>query len=533
MIREIHRRDLGGTHVYNDVPEKDAKGKEVNAQKLRSLQNGEVTRGLKGMIDRLNERPLYKKTIAATDFIRVLEKAFGTTISKTQQDAQEMLQVIAERLSEEYHAGKEARKRHKKQAEIIGDDSKDRDEVVHEQSGYRVETRSSAEVNSQEPEDEDGFPLEGQTQARVECEYCHFVPKAKPTNFVMLNLMVPQKSSATLNDCFDVHFKTEHIEDYKCDKCRLMHAAEILHKGLLDAKTEEQKTAILADIAKLETAVADDPEKPPEGVALPDSKLAPKRKIARHIELKIFPKVLVIHLSRSIYDPRSTSTKNLAKVEFPERLPLGSILNRRKYKLLGVVTHKGTHNSGHYETFRRQHSYAPYSNPHADRASSPYVAAPTSAPSTGIARTARPTSKTSEKHVSGVTFGVSEDSPPTSSPRTSGSHSTQPSSAPDDLDDEAIKVAPGSPNPVAYSQTPERSAFKPKHRSNPSTATAQSKASSMTDISRLRRKKKPLDRWWRISDDKIKECKTAEVLAMTKEVYMLFYEIERDADDNG
>jgi Ubiquitin carboxyl-terminal hydrolase. len=45
--------------------------------------------------------------------------------------------------------------------------------------------------------------------------------------------------------------------------------------------------------------------------------------------------------------------------------------------------------------------------------------------------------------------------------------------------------------------------------------------------SRLRRRRKPNDRWWRISDEKIKECKTSDVLGMQKEVYLLFYEIER------
>jgi ubiquitin carboxyl-terminal hydrolase 16 len=44
---------------------------------------------------------------------------------------------------------------------------------------------------------------------------------------------------------------------------------------------------------------------------------------------------------------------------------------------------------------------------------------------------------------------------------------------------------------------------------------------------RLRRRRKPNDRWWRISDEKVKECKTSDVLGMQKEVYLLFYEMER------
>jgi len=41
------------------------------------------------------------------------------------------------------------------------------------------------------------------------------------------------------------------------------------------------------------------------------------------------------------------------------------------------------------------------------------------------------------------------------------------------------------------------------------------------------KKRKKQDRWWRVSDDKIKEAKTSEVLGMQREVYLLFYELER------
>jgi len=98
-------------------------------------------------------------------------------------------------------------------------------------------------------------------------------------------------------------------------------------------------------------AIKNDPEKPPEGVDLLDIKLAPRRQIAKHMRITSFPKIMAIHLSWSIFDPQNASTKNAAKVSFPKRLPLDSILDCRQYKLLGVVTHRGSHNSEHYETF--------------------------------------------------------------------------------------------------------------------------------------------------------------------------------------
>jgi len=50
----------------------------------------------------------------------------------------------------------------------------------------------------------------------------------------------------------------------------------------------------------------------------------------------------------------------------------------------------------------------------------------------------------------------------------------------------------------------------------------------MADAVRPKRKRKTTDRWWRISDDKIKESKTSDVLGMQREVYLLFYELEKD-----
>ena len=559
LIRELHRRELGGPDVYAMVPLVDSSGKEVDSRKLVSLQSGEVTKGLKSMIDRLNERPIYRKTISAAKFIQVLEHAFETRISKSQQDAQELLQIVAERLSEEYHAGREARKRARRvrnadasSAEIAQlpstptQEGNDMDDSIPSDLNHPTTNAPTAMNPAKDAEEdtlkeeEEGFPLEGQTTARTECQYCKFVPKASPTTFVMLNLTVPQKSSTTLNECFDAHFKTEYIDDYKCDKCRLNHAVEVFSKNRDGAKPEEQRMMVESQIAKLRKALEEDPEKAPEGVELPDSKLAPKRRIARHIEITSFPKVLVIHLSRSMYDLRSSSTKNLAKLSFPERFPVGGILNRRNYKLLGMVTHKGTHNNGHYETFRRQHLYAPYSTPHVDNSSGPYSASGTPVQSRSKLQSPKvsvDSSRSLEQGTPKSSPSVAEVASPStasSSPSASSASQSLPSTRPSSgLVSEA--TAPRTSESSTIQSLPPPAIDTAKNRpsaeleSRPSIASA-SKPTSLLDVNRLKRKKRPADRWWRISDDKIKECKTSDVLAMQKEVYMLFYEMEKDDD---
>ncbi|KAL8850310.1 MAG: hypothetical protein Q9221_004725 [Calogaya cf. arnoldii] len=542
LIREVHRRTVNDVSIYTLLLARDEKGNDIDISKLASLQSGAVTQGLKIMLDQLNERPIYRKTISAQAFIAVLEHAFGTRISRTQQDAQELLQILAERLAEEYEAGKRARTRAEKRL------SNTKPEGVIpplEANGEAPEDRalnatvvasellvSLSAVDETVSDTEDGFPLQGQMEARVECQHCHFVPKPVPTSFVMLNLMVPQKATTTLNECFDAHFKTEYIEDYKCDRCRLDHAIETLEEELTFAKSKEQKSTIQKKLKIVRTALEVDPEAPPENARLPDMKHAPKRKVARHVSITRFPKVLVIHLSRSMFDPGSYSTKNTAKLSFPERLPIGGILNRKNYKLLGLITHKGTHNSGHYETFRRQHLYPPTSKPHVKRNAGPYSAALT--PNT---------SHQASPQLSGnllATSSVEPDGQEGHTPDNRASFSTIPSPiAPTDslspfstrpnsrsaAAEAAFEKSPNVPSPHVPDQP--TTILSPPNEPRPSTPNP-SRYSASIDLSRFRRKKKTSDRWWRISDEKIKECNTIDVMAMQKDVYLLFYEMERN-----
>ena len=548
LIREVHRRGLGDPAIYTSIPPNDKDGNHVEVSKLVSLQSGEVTQGLKSMIDRLNERPIHKKTISASTFVRVLEIAFGTRISKTQQDAQELLQVVAERLAEEYHAGKEARKRVLQDDEFVTVDGNIQTQET-EHANYNIsesEKQNSDTVPFEaslttEPvldpiEEEVGFPLQGKTEAGIECLHCHFRPKPNATSFVMLNLMVPHKSSTTLNDCFDAHFKTEYIDDYTCDQCRLQHALNVLGKELNRVKSEAEKTPIRARILKVQMALDQDPEHPPEDANLPDIRLAPKRRIARHVQITDFPRILVIHLSRSVFDPGSFSTKNMAKVSFPEKLPLGGLLNRRNYNLLGMVTHRGTHNNGHYEAFRRQHLYAPYSTPHRKRPSGPY----STVGSPDLNAASNPSHPTQLPDTSDILIESSRTPKivengalsPASSDRFASSYSLISSTRPSSSSNSGTTLSPPPPehlttDPLAkkrslQTQPPNFGSSKEK------TKIDETKKRSSIDITRLRRKKKVSERWWRISDDKIKECSTGDVLAMQKDVYMLFYEMDRD-----
>jgi ubiquitin carboxyl-terminal hydrolase 16 len=531
LIKELHRRKLDGPEVYEQVSV-DLK-KSENPDKIRDLQQGPVTRALKEMLDALNERPIYKKTISARPMIEALEKAFRTRISRNQQDAQEFFQVVAERLCDEYHAAAKARR-----ASAAGvaktfynSDESDEDDKSVEETGNVVNTHDTAlpDVLTQEKpgllEMDDGFPFEGKLESQIRCLSCGFKNKPTSSNFVSLTLNVPQKSSTTLDHCFDVLLKTEDIEDFKCDKCRLTHALEWKRKALAKSRSEKEQASLEDDIELIQRALEEDPEKAPKDVELPPSDQAPKRKIRKHMYITTFPKIVAIHLSRSVFDPRSYSTKNMAKVSYPERLRLGGLLDEKWYKLLGIVCHKGSHNSGHYESFRRNHLYPPFATPDAFSA---YAAASRSG---SIAPSTDPSPRIPAlAHSHGLPSTPSIPSTPSMSSTSLSPSLSRPSSrsTPDQPTGLAPTSAPrssvhGQARPSTRLQTPKAPISPAKNRSKSQI--------NIDTVAKFRRKKKSNDRWWRISDDKIKECKTADVLAMQREVYLLFYELERPGDD--
>ncbi|KAF7590559.1 hypothetical protein BBP40_002648 [Aspergillus hancockii] len=568
LIRELHRRELDGPEIYNMLPDVHGLPRGGNPEKLRELQQATITRALKEMLDRLNERPIYKKTITARPFIQALEYAYRTRISRNQQDAQEFLQIVAERLCDEYHAGVKARQRLQGPIEVPtgSGSSQTGEDLTPTKSPSEVEVRiddgsenglpAIIDTKLKEIDNEYGFPFEGKLESQIECQFCHYKYKPNQTSFVNLTLQVPQKSSTTLNACFDGLLKTEHIDDFRCDRCRLQHALEIKMKDLSYTRGAKDRGLLETEIQKIQNALSTDPEGPLEGVSLPPAEAAPKRKIARHMRITVFPKIIAIHLSRSIFD-RSSSTKNAAKVAFPERLPLGGILNQKWFKLLAIVCHKGSHNSGHYESFRRNHLYAPFSTPdvfssyaqsrvtseNPSQMPSPLIAARSSdaePPALSIS------TSSSSPSPSSIPSPAPSRSPSTKKSPTSASQLNPPASpAPRPSTSSSSRVSFQSSrtkskqnlSPTSDPQSPatdggrwSKSSARPSFMSDRTTP-GTSVETSMNPASRLRRRRKANDRWWRISDEKVKECKTSDVLGMQKEVYLLFYEMEKP--DNG
>ncbi|KAI1000029.1 Ubiquitin carboxyl-terminal hydrolase 16 [Podosphaera aphanis] len=547
LIRETHRRNLDGLNLYSQIVE-DPLRKDVPVWKTEGLQIGTVTQGLKEILNALNERPIYKKTISAGNFIRVLEEAFRQRISLHQQDAQEFLQVVAERLCDEYHAGRRVRNRansiHTRQSSVQmcdGDQRNTKSPVsngkenssllenrVLEDNRSNIKYDENNTASNSTDDIEEGFPLEGGSESQIECLTCGFKPKPTTTTFCTLTLSVPQVSTTSLSACFDQMFKTEYIEDFKCEKCRLIHALGMLRDEISRCNSETTRKNMQNSIEKIQEAIDINPEKELINVQIPDLKFAPKRKIARHVRITNFPKVLAIHLSRSIFDAGNCTLKNSAKVSFPESLPLGGILNRKFYRLSSVVCHKGSHHSGHYESFRRQTIYPPFSTPDTFKQAGVYSrnsCSQRSSMSTVHAGSRK--SGKSSMDISTQGSSLENLSPILTSDSSSGALDTNP------IADSQI-----SPNSEITSRSNEkRESVSLRSRARATLA----KVPSLTPSRKFEAngssprssylggvKRKEAGRWWRISDDKTKESKTADVLNMQREVYLLFYELEKE-----
>ncbi|KFH48025.1 Ubiquitin carboxyl-terminal hydrolase-like protein [Hapsidospora chrysogenum ATCC 11550] len=590
LIRETHRRRIEDPAVYAYLvqPDDDEQGgaRAIPDWKLRGLQDGLVTYGLKDMLDALNERPIYKKSITPFPLVRVLETAFRQRISRQQQDAQEFLQIVAERLKDEYHAGRRARLHARTHgllvaghsgAEEEGDDNgneKADDDGADEEktpvlsvsgandvNGASSSTTDVSTTGAATPEDtqpriaktrmpaevEEPFPMEGRYESQLQCMACRYRSKPREETFCTLTLAVPQVSSTSLSTCFDGIFKTEYIDDFKCENCRLLATIANLEHELSRSTSEAFRKTATESIEKLRAAVETDPEHPPEGVELIDSRYAPKRRISKTTRMTIFPKILAIHLSRSIYGVGQATQKNSARVSFPEHLPLGGLADQRKYRLLGVVTHRGGHNSGHYEAFRRQSlPRPPFANLNTFQASEVYSKTPTpiSTPDLRAKRLASPAVSTpdllSGNLTNSSTPSLESMATTAAPPRTVAQEqrAREPANHREkerDSDTGSLRSVAastksalsrlGSPRPSGKDGTHSpRQQQQQQQQQQPSGPKA--KASQPPPA---KRRKPPAEKWWRVSDEKVREAKTSDVLGMQREVYLLFYEVEKES----
>ena len=225
-------------------------------------------------------------------------------------------------------------------------------------------------------------PFRGTLAQRTSCAQCGYMEAVRHFSFTDLDLVVPS-STCTLQQCLASWMELEHIE-WVCHRCSLQ-ATLMRIESARDAITEpcsrkQSKQAALLDaqrttLKRVLCSGAHDSELEAthelDGIEL-------ERILSTYATKQIMmarcPPILVLHLNRSSFSLGNFgASKNQARVVFPEYLdmlpfmtgatlsahPLQPISPSEKagnaiYRLSAMVTHYGTHNYGHYVSYRRR-----------------------------------------------------------------------------------------------------------------------------------------------------------------------------------
>ncbi|KAJ2101188.1 ubiquitin-specific protease ubp1 [Coemansia sp. RSA 922] len=241
-------------------------------------------------------------------------------------------------------------------------------------------------------------PLLGMAASRIACVKCGYTAAIRHFTFDNLSLTVPRARSTTVEECLSMYTVIDQLDDFKCRYCTvvatLAQTRADIHQcqselAKLDASSKRaaQQSAVLAALIdqqqQLEQALASNPEAELKGIKLVSPQPGASTKqtmIART------PKILVLHLSRSIFLPTGDTVKNTAHVRLQPLLDISPFSttghmntgasrpisgpdafsgmtdtdsyaqaqrNNCLYRLNAVVLHAGAHNSGHYVSYRR------------------------------------------------------------------------------------------------------------------------------------------------------------------------------------
>ncbi|KAJ2832421.1 ubiquitin-specific protease ubp1 [Coemansia furcata] len=241
-------------------------------------------------------------------------------------------------------------------------------------------------------------PLLGMAASRIACVKCGYTAAIRHFTFDNLSLTVPRARSTTVEECLSMYTVIDQLDDFKCRYCTVVATLAQIRTDIqkcqaelaeLDAASKRavrhnaSLVALVDQQHQLEHALANNPEAELKGINLVSPQPGASTKqtmIARA------PKILVLHLSRSIFLPTGDTVKNTAHVRLQSLLDISPFSttghintgasrpisgpdtsagvasadtfakaqrNNCLYRLSSVVLHTGAHNSGHYVAYRR------------------------------------------------------------------------------------------------------------------------------------------------------------------------------------
>ncbi|KAJ2473759.1 ubiquitin-specific protease ubp1 [Coemansia sp. RSA 2322] len=361
---------------------------------------------LKRVLDQLQPQSHRVSACSPRELVNSLSRKSQWMASRAEQDAQELFQMVSSTLqammresdaslfNSEFLANNAPIEN-----SIISTASQPGSSRTESSTGRRSSRRSSTAAACRMPQFAN--PLLGMAASRIACVKCGYTAAIRHFTFDNLSLSVPRVRNTTVEECLSLYTVIDQLDDFKCRYCTVVAT---LARTKADAQKAEAALAeldasskratrlratvdVLADQQRqLEQALANNPEAELEGIQLaspPPGSSTKQTMIART------PKILVLHLSRSVFLPTGSAVKNTAHVRLQPLLDISPFTttghmntgaskpisgpdmsasnatmlgldshaqarrNNCLYRLSAVVFHAGAHDSGHYYAYRR------------------------------------------------------------------------------------------------------------------------------------------------------------------------------------
>ncbi|ORX62259.1 cysteine proteinase [Hesseltinella vesiculosa] len=296
-----------------------------------------------------------------TEMTQALSK-HPRVISREQQDAQELFQVLTDTMDQERSSLSVKRRQPSGLKELVS-----------------LFAKPSSNVEN---------PFHGLFASRLSCTTCGYVEAIRHFSFNNIQLTLPQTPSATLDECLEEWTGLEYLEDVGCRKCSLHQTlahvqTQVDNLKLLAKKEGKDKKDRLTNMVQLESQRRELETRLVAGADLTNDdlkKMIPNISIqtARGVSSKQamfakLPKILCFHVARSTLSPSGLVYKNKCQLTFPDLLdmqpfctngtmdtdatkPMSSVdpTSSCRYRLMSVIVHYGSHNYGHFITYKRQ-----------------------------------------------------------------------------------------------------------------------------------------------------------------------------------
>jgi ubiquitin carboxyl-terminal hydrolase 7/11 len=193
--------------------------------------------------------------------------------------------------------------------------------------------------------------FQGQLQDSLQCQKCGY-KSSNYSTFYMLSLVIPKLSISgkklkriNLEDCIQMFTNEEVLSGanaWDCPKCSKKKKGE----PVVEKDKERRRHTFLTNGFKFRGRSSSPAPKKGESSSSSKSKASKNKSTIKSLTFVVLPPTLIIHLSRFLF--YDTSQKDTAIVTYPLILEIPHDGERIRYKLFGVVNHKGTLKSGHY-----------------------------------------------------------------------------------------------------------------------------------------------------------------------------------------